>query len=103
MLLPFALMPTGMGLGVPAMTTSVLAAVDKRVSGVAAGVLNAARQAGGAIGIAIFGALAGDSRERIVAGLHTSALIAVGLLLLAASLAFFAIKSKQPARAKATA
>jgi DHA2 family methylenomycin A resistance protein-like MFS transporter len=66
-------------------------------------VLNAARQAGGAIGIALFGALAGDSRERIVAGLHTSALIAVGLLLLAAGLAFFAIKSKEPARAKAAA
>jgi DHA2 family methylenomycin A resistance protein-like MFS transporter len=103
MLLPFALMPTGMGLGVPAMTTSVLAAVDKQVSGVAAGVLNAARQAGGAIGIALFGALAGDSRSRIVAGLHTSALIAVGLLLLAAVLAFFAIRSKETVRAKPAA
>lgn len=103
MLLPFALMPSGMGLGVPAMTTSVLAAVDKHVSGVAAGVLNAARQAGGAIGIALFGALAGDSRERIVEGLHTSALIAVALLLLAAGLAFFAVKSKEAPQAKPAA
>jgi DHA2 family methylenomycin A resistance protein-like MFS transporter len=103
MLLPFALMPSGMGLGVPAMTTSVLAAVDKHVSGVAAGVLNAARQAGGAIGIALFGALAGDSPAGIVAGLHTSALIAAALLLLAAGLAFVAVKSKEAPRAKSAA
>ncbi len=103
MLLPFALMPSGMGLGVPAMTTSVLAAVDKQVSGVAAGVLNAARQAGGAMGIALFGALAGDRPDRIVAGLHSSALIAAGLLLLAAGLAFFAAQSKEKPQAESTA
>ncbi len=53
MLLPFALMPTGMGLGVPAGTTAVLESVDKARSGVASGALNGARQAGGAIGVAL--------------------------------------------------
>lgn len=87
MLPAFALLPLGMGLGVPAMTTSVLTAVDKHAAGTASGVLNAARQAAGAIGVAVFGALAGDSDARIVQGLHRSAWIAVGLLLLAAMLA----------------
>ncbi|HEY8682670.1 MAG TPA: MFS transporter, partial [Rhodanobacter sp.] len=41
MLPAFALLPTGMGLGVPAMTNTALAAVDKESSGVASGVLNA--------------------------------------------------------------
>src|SRR6185312_8671779 len=37
-LLPaFVLIPCGMGLGVPAMTTAVLANIDKQMSGVAAG------------------------------------------------------------------
>lgn len=83
-LLPaFILMPGGMGLGVPAMTTAVLAAIDKKMSGVAAGVLNAARQAGGACGVALFGALAGDQPAAISAGLHQSAMAAIVLLLLA--------------------
>ncbi|HXS05869.1 MAG TPA: MFS transporter [Rhizomicrobium sp.] len=87
-LLPaFILMPGGMGLGVPAMTTAVLAAIDKRMSGIAAGVLNAARQAGGACGVALFGALAGDQPADIAAGLHGSAMVAIALLLLAALMA----------------
>ena len=87
MLPAFILMPGGMGLGVPAMTTAVLAAVDKKMSGVAAGVLNAARQAGGACGVALFGALAGDRPAAIAAGLHASAMVAITLLLLAALMA----------------
>ncbi|MGH6968159.1 MAG: hypothetical protein ACREEL_03385 [Stellaceae bacterium] len=46
MLPGFALIPLGMGLAVPAMTTTILSAVDKTASGVAAAVLNAALQAG---------------------------------------------------------
>ena len=80
----FALMPAGMGLGVPAMTTAVLAGVDPAQTGVASGFLNAARQAGGALGVALFGAIATSDPGRITAGLHVSALIAIGLLILAA-------------------
>jgi DHA2 family methylenomycin A resistance protein-like MFS transporter len=39
------------------MTSSLLATVPRARAGVASGVLNAARQAGGAIGVALFGAL----------------------------------------------
>ncbi|MCX8254842.1 MFS transporter, DHA2 family, methylenomycin A resistance protein [Beijerinckiaceae bacterium RH AL1] len=78
LVVPFVLMPAGMGTGVPAMTTAVLAGVDKALSGVASATLNAARQAGGAMGVALFGALAGEGH--VVAGLHASAMSAVALL-----------------------
>jgi DHA2 family methylenomycin A resistance protein-like MFS transporter len=88
MLPAFVLLPCGMGLGVPAMTTTVLSAVEKHASGTASGVLNAARQAAGAMGVALFGSLAGDSNDLVVRGLHRSAWIATGMLLIAAALAF---------------
>jgi DHA2 family methylenomycin A resistance protein-like MFS transporter len=78
-LLPiFLLIPLGMGLGVPAMTTAILASVDRGFSGAASAVLNAARQAAAAIGVALFGAFAGG--DRIVWGLHVSSLISACLL-----------------------
>jgi len=82
MLPGFLLIPIGMGLGVPAMTTAILAAVDKAWSGTASAVLNAARQAGGAIGVAAFGLITGARGP--VGGLHGAA-IASGILLLAGS------------------
>ena len=91
MLPAFALLPAGMGLGVPAMTNTVLSAVEAESSGVASGVLNAARQAAGAIGVAVFGALAGDGQAHVVEGLHMSALISIGLLLLAALMAWMGV------------
>jgi DHA2 family methylenomycin A resistance protein-like MFS transporter len=92
MLGPFLLIPIGMGLAVPAMTTCVLASVERARAGTASAVLNAARQAGGAIGVAIFGALAGSTVEHIASGLRSSALLSVGLLLAAAALAWVAVR-----------
>jgi DHA2 family methylenomycin A resistance protein-like MFS transporter len=80
MLPGFLLIPSGMGLGVPAMTTAILASVGREWSGIASAVLNAARQAGGAIGVAMFGLI--TSAAGPVGGLHGSA-IASGVLLLA--------------------
>jgi DHA2 family methylenomycin A resistance protein-like MFS transporter len=91
MLPAFASIPAGMGLGVPAMTTTVLSSVDRSSAGVASGVLNAARQAAGAVGVALFGLLAGDGRDHVVTGLHTAAIGCVVMLLAAASLVFFSI------------
>jgi DHA2 family methylenomycin A resistance protein-like MFS transporter len=96
MLPAFILLPAGMGLAVPAMTTTILASVDRARSGTASGVLNAARQAGGAMGVAVFGALAAGGGSRIVTGLKASAAISAGLLLVAAGLA----TSIRPPRAK---
>jgi MFS transporter, DHA2 family, methylenomycin A resistance protein len=91
-LLVFAVIPAGMGLAVPAMTTAVLAGVDKASSGIAAGVLNAARQIGGAIGVAAFGALVAGGEAAIVPGLKLSAYIAAGLLALAMITAWYGIR-----------
>ena len=90
MLAPFALIPFGMGTGVPAMTTAVLASVAKERSGIAAAVLNAARQAAGAMGVAVFGALAGEGHE--LAGLHASAATATALLVAVAALALLRVR-----------
>lgn len=93
MLPGFALIPLGMGLAVPAMTTTVLGTVDKSASGIAAAVLNAARQAGGAVGVALFGAFAGNGH--LVTGLHAGVLTAVAAMLAAAGLAAWGIRGRR--------
>ncbi len=87
-LVPFLLIPSGMGLAVPAMTTAVLASVEPARAGTASAVLNTARQAGGAAGVAAFGALAGGAEAaHIVSGLHVEAAVSVVLLMIGAALA----------------
>jgi len=83
MLPGLALIPAGMGLAVPAMTTSILAAVDRSQAGTASAVLNTARQVGGAMGVAIFGAMH---------DIHLALAISSALLLLGALLAWRCIK-----------
>jgi DHA2 family methylenomycin A resistance protein-like MFS transporter len=99
MLPAFLLIPCGMGLGVPAMTTSILASVDKTFSGTASAVLNAARQAAAAMGVAVFGTLA--SGGRILSGLHESALTSAVLLATGAGLAWmFIAHARRPRTAR---
>jgi len=83
MLPGLALIPAGMGLAVPAMTTSILSAVDTSQAGTASAVLNTARQVGGAMGVAIFGAMH---------DIHIALAISSALLLLGALLAWRCIK-----------
>ncbi|WP_429932776.1 MFS transporter [Agrobacterium vitis] len=85
LILPFMLIPAGMGTGVPAMTTVVLENVPREFSGVAIASINAARQAAGSVGVAIFGVLAGDSPDEVLRGLHSAAMIAIVLLILASA------------------
>lgn len=88
LLVPFLLIPTGMGFAVPAMTTAVLASVEHERAGIASAVLNTARQAGGAMGVAAFGALAGGgSAWQAVGGLHIETAVSVVLLIAAALIA----------------
>jgi len=93
MLLPFIIIPGTMGFGVPAMTAAVLSSVDRSRSGTASAVLNASRQTGGAIGVAIFGAFVGSTPTQIVQGLKFASLISVGLLLVATLVAWKFIRS----------
>jgi DHA2 family methylenomycin A resistance protein-like MFS transporter len=84
LLLPFLLIPSGMGLAVPAMTTAILASVEKQRAGTASAVLNTARQAGGAVGVAAFGALvSGAGAAHIVFGMQVATAISAGLLIAA--------------------
>ncbi|WP_394830230.1 MFS transporter [Pendulispora rubella] len=93
MLPAFLLIPAGMGFAVPAMTTATLASVDREWSGTASAVLNAARQAGAAIGVALFGALATGGPEHIVSGVGRAALISTAMLLLGSALAWTSIRT----------
>ncbi|MEQ5842321.1 MFS transporter [Paraburkholderia acidicola] len=87
LIVPFLLIPSGMGLAVPAMTTAVLASVEPQRAGTASAILNTARQAGGAVGVATFGALAsGAGVAHIVFGVQAATAVSAGLLLIAAVL-----------------
>jgi DHA2 family methylenomycin A resistance protein-like MFS transporter len=85
MLPPFALIPFGMGLAVPAMTTVMLSSLDRRFAATGSGALNAARQAGGALGVAVFGALV--AHDHIIRGLHEATSISAALMIVAAAVA----------------
>jgi MFS transporter, DHA2 family, methylenomycin A resistance protein len=92
MLPGLVVIPAGIGIAVPAMTAALLGAVPRPRAGVASGVLNTVRQAGGAIGVALSGNLLASNG---VAGIHVSFLLAVGLLCLAALIALVGTRSLQ--------
>ncbi len=90
---------TGLGLLVPPLTSTLLGSVEKSRSGIAAGVLNATRQTGSVLGVALFGALIGQSGA-FMAGLHQSLVISA-LLLLAAAVAIRGGAARRNGRAAA--
>jgi DHA2 family methylenomycin A resistance protein-like MFS transporter len=75
-------MSTGLGLLVPPLTSALLGSVEKSRSGIAAGVLNATRQTGSVLGVALFGSLVGQTSP-FMTGLHASLAISAGVLLAA--------------------
>jgi DHA2 family methylenomycin A resistance protein-like MFS transporter len=78
----------GLGLLVPPLTSTLLGSVEKQRSGIAAGVLNATRQTGSVLGVALFGSLAGQANA-LLSGAHVSLVISAGLLLVAAAAIWF--------------
>jgi MFS family permease len=105
MLPGFALAGIGFGLTMPASTTAALDRVSVDKTGVASGVLNTFRQLGGALGIAIVGAIiAGSVGDKLpgdpgfapafVTGTHNGLLV-VGLVALAGA-AVAALTIRQP-------
>ncbi|OKO74214.1 MFS transporter [Bradyrhizobium sp. AS23.2] len=73
----------GLGLLVPPLTSTLLGSVEKARSGIAAGILNATRQTGSVLGVALFGSLVA-SNSAFMTGLHQSLIISAAVLLLAA-------------------
>jgi DHA2 family methylenomycin A resistance protein-like MFS transporter len=89
MLAGLSIVPAGIGLVVPAMTTALLASVEKERSGIASGVLNTVRQAGGALGVAVLGSLLAVDG---IGGLRTSFTVAAVLLLAAIAAASWGLR-----------
>jgi len=81
-------MSSGLGLLVPPLTSTLLGSVEKSRSGVAAGVLNATRQTGSVLGVALFGSLVSRSGT-FMAGFHASLMIAAGVLIAGAVAIWF--------------
>jgi DHA2 family methylenomycin A resistance protein-like MFS transporter len=82
---PFLLISLGMGLAVPAMTTGILSSVDKTLSGTASAALNTVRQTAGAIGVAVFGAIAADGGAAILHSITvsiTAAMVCIFLIII---------------------
>ena len=79
----------------PPVMALLLHAVPARRAGVASGVLNTSRQVGGALAIAVFGALV-SSRATFLPGLRLSLLIAAGIAVAAAGVSALARPSEEP-------
>jgi DHA2 family methylenomycin A resistance protein-like MFS transporter len=72
-------MGAGLGLLVPPLTSTLLGSVEKARSGIAAGVLNSARQTGSVLGVALFGSLVGQANT-FIPGLREALIISAVLL-----------------------
>lgn len=95
----------GLGVGMGLLTAAVVAAAVRAVradrAGLASGVNNTARQAGGAIGIAIYGATTGSPTHpaAFTAGLHLVGAGGALLWLVAVAVTWVAIPGDVPHRA----
>ena len=78
------MMPIGLGcsLGISPALVSMLRAVPRESSGVAAGIFNTGRQVGSLLGVAVLGAFLG-SRAHFLAGFHAAVLLSSALMLVA--------------------
>jgi DHA2 family methylenomycin A resistance protein-like MFS transporter len=74
LVLPLVATGFGMAFTMPAATTAIIGAAPAERAGIASGVLNASRQAGGAIGVALLGTLVGSGA--FVPGLRVAMLVA---------------------------
>jgi DHA2 family methylenomycin A resistance protein-like MFS transporter len=80
MLAGLTLIPAGIGIAVPLMTACLLGSVPRARAGVASGTLNAVRQAGGAIGVALLGGLPAHVAFLLGGGLLVAASVAAACL-----------------------
>ncbi len=74
----------GVGLVVPAMTSTLMGSVERSRSGVASGTLNTTRQVGSLLGVAVFGSLV--AKGQFTAGFHAALVISIVLVAVGAVL-----------------
>ena len=84
----------GLGLLVPPLTSALLGSVERSRSGVAAGVLNATRQTGSVLGVALFGSLLGETGG-FLNGAHLALMISVALFLAAGSVIWLGVAARR--------
>jgi len=91
LVVPFMATGLGMSFTMPAATSAVMEAAPAERGGLASGTLNAARQVGGVIGVALLGSLVAH-RSSFVPGLQVGMAIAGGVFLLGAFLTAFGVE-----------
>jgi DHA2 family methylenomycin A resistance protein-like MFS transporter len=89
-----AIIGGGLGLLVPPLTATLLGSVEKSRSGIAAGVLNATRQTGSVLGVALFGSLIGQP-DAFMHGAHLALVISVALLLTAGAVIWYGTSRRE--------
>ncbi len=87
----------GASLTIAPMTALLVGSVPAERAGIASGVLNTCRQVGGALAVAVFGALVAH-RETFLQGLQISLVVAT-VLLLASAMASLTLRTGTPAKA----
>lgn len=94
---------TGMGLLTSAVVTAAMRALPPEHAGLAGGANNTARQAGGALGVAAFGAVLGSPArpDRFVAHLHLLGMACAALWLLAAAITVLTVRPREQAATSA--
>jgi DHA2 family methylenomycin A resistance protein-like MFS transporter len=88
------LLGTGFALTMPSLTAAVVASAARQRAGIASGVLNASRQVGGALGVALLGSLIAGSLG-ITSGLHLALAIVTAGFILGATLSAAYVHSEQ--------
>jgi MFS transporter, DHA2 family, methylenomycin A resistance protein len=87
---PLAAAGFGMALTMPAATAAVIEGAPADRGGIASGVINAARQAGGVLGVALLGSLV-HAQAAFIPGLHTGLIFAAAAFATAAIITYYGI------------
>ncbi|MBO0781094.1 MAG: MFS transporter, partial [Ktedonobacteraceae bacterium] len=93
-----AAMGFGLAFAMPAMTAAVISAAPPERSGIASGALNANRQVGGVLGVALLGSLVGQHTS-FVSGMHGAMLIAAATFFISFLLSLLLVKNPSARRA----
>jgi DHA2 family methylenomycin A resistance protein-like MFS transporter len=95
LVLPLIAAGFGMSFTMPAATTAVVESAPEGRAGLASGVVNAARQVGGVVGIALLGTLATGTGAEFVSGLRVAMVLAGVAFLVGAVVTVFTIRNSE--------
>ncbi|MCU1740693.1 MULTISPECIES: MFS transporter [unclassified Pseudomonas] len=99
LVLPMLLAGSGIALVIPTITQAVLTAVPANRAGVASGLLNAARQVGGVMGVALFGGLVRHAQPALfMLGMEQALIACVALLAVSIVTGFFGLRHHRAQR-----